>query len=328
LQDRYSYGDNSSNNNSISTGTTNGVSTILLMDPIVVSYFMLQLDMGDMDDCITFWKSESCRDGFQAIRRVLLPINDTMAQVQVQVQVQAQNQPVNLGTHWSLLAIDIQKGTVETGTGTCSESVYKHHPTSNTNVDDVSWKLQGYHMDSVSHSGNIYCAKQVAKKLHLFIHTMQHYHATQLLLQASTPTHQGSTISSSTNTACTRSSATEETETTTTTTKGMLVGPDPTMQVDVKTVNVPQQTNGCDCGIHLLLNAETILAAAAVDQFQCFGTCTASSDGATTDSNDQTYFYQHQHARINNTLHFSKVERTLIARDIMEQVVSSAGGSK
>ena len=56
--------------------------------------------MEDIDECQNFWNTYS---GFQNIQRVLLPINDTM----IVGNLGREYQP--LGTHWSLLVIDIEK---------------------------------------------------------------------------------------------------------------------------------------------------------------------------------------------------------------------------
>ena len=153
--------------------------------------------------------------------------------------------------------------------------------------EDPHWILHGYHMDSLSHSGNIHCAQAIADQFQRLIYTVM------------------INISNST----------------TTTTQI------PPSSVNIQTINVPQQQNGYDCGIHVLLNAETVLQA-------MYHTTTIVSDSVTTVTtttspiswmrmrmNDNHYFQQHQQHRWNQP-DFSMIERQTIAQDMIQQYYS------
>jgi Ulp1 family protease len=73
---------------------------ILLLDPIVISFFMHQCK--DADDLADFWNG--CNNGFSGTHRLILPIVDTMSD--------HQNWYTRTGTHWSLLVLDIHHSTL------------------------------------------------------------------------------------------------------------------------------------------------------------------------------------------------------------------------
>ena len=280
-------------------------SSFIIFDPIVVSYLIHQLDIintdeddedVDDDECHNFWNTHfhnrfpttttSTSVSQQLLLlRVLLPINDTMIPGTF-----ARSYPP-LGTHWSLLVIDIEpkSNNNSTATGTNTASISSEH-----------WILQGYHMDSMasssslsSHhhsSGNIHCAQAVADQLQRLI---------QKMLAPVTHDSVGNSINSDPNT---------RTTTTTDIPQQQQQQPDcRVVNVNVQNVPVPQQTNGYDCGIHVLLNAETVLHA----------TTTLNQTWMMTDDN-HNYFYQHQQHRLKES-HFSMLERQRIAQDIIQQ---------
>jgi Ulp1 family protease len=74
--------------------------TILLMDPVVLSFFMHQCE--DLDDFTEFWNG--CNNGFTETHRLVLPIVDTMSE--------SKNWYARTGTHWSLLILDIHASTL------------------------------------------------------------------------------------------------------------------------------------------------------------------------------------------------------------------------
>ena len=65
LQERYRTDDDASQCSS----------SLVVMDPIVVSYWIHRLDLQDVEECRNVWNAYA---GFQNVSRLVIPINDTM----------------------------------------------------------------------------------------------------------------------------------------------------------------------------------------------------------------------------------------------------------
>ena len=257
----------------------NDPSILLIFDPIVVSYMIHQLDITDVEECQNVWKSYS---GFQHVQRMIVPINDTMiSSTPSSNHYHHHHQyPSSLGTHWSLLVLDIEP--------------QMNIDNENENVD-LTWILHGYHMDSItSNSGNIHCAQAVANQFQRLMH------------------HRMLSTVDSNHTKNNNDHPNRNTTTTTATMKSSVAN-----AVPITEVCVPQQTNGYDCGIHLLLNAETVI------QETYRADTTAMSHPCFT---DQAFFHQQQRHRLSAS-DFSMSERRMIAQDIIEQQSSIVSGS-
>jgi hypothetical protein len=153
-------------------------------------------------------------------------------------------------------------------------------------------------------SGNIYCAQVVANRFQQFFHQMNR---TEHLGDIRTTTVQPNVN-----------------------TQLQLQHPNNDDDVEIHEVNVPQQTNGYDCGIHVLLNAETIL-----HDFHQSLCCAAIESNTTMITKpyvppqcfrEDQYFRHQQQSRLSNR-NFSIIERRKIAQDMIEQSLIYGGGS-
>lgn len=199
---------------------------ILLMDPAVISFFMHQCD--DDDEMNDF--AAGYNDFRYPIRRVFIPINDTM-------KPSTSWQTAGLGTHWSILLMIIKNekknrneiNAINNHNNTKDDSLLDRsyciiaeediHNNNDNEVDVVT--LQFYHYDSISNSMNHIVARSVAWKWSLL-----------LLMRL------GSIDS--------RDKATK------------LAGGG-VKEVNVMECHVPNQKNGYDCGIHVLITIESLL---------------------------------------------------------------------
>ena len=237
----------------------------VILDPIVVSYLIHQLDIDDLDECRQM--GQTYHHGFHSnTARLLLPINDTM----VPGTLARSHSP--LGTHWSLLVMDIM--AIDS-----SDSDNDHH--------ESKMMLCGYHLDSMMimgsdhphhhhQSGNFHCAQAVANQFQRLLHRIRNRNDEQKLQQQQPVKH--------------------------------------LKNVQLQNVPVPQQTNGYDCGIHVLLNAETIIQ----ETYSSFTTSSTIPPPPSPWRTNPEYFHKQQQTRLEQR-DFSVVERRKIALDIMEQ---------
>jgi Ulp1 protease family, C-terminal catalytic domain len=107
--------------------------SIVLLDPVVLSCLMHQCD--DIDEFIDF--SKGCHIALERTLRILLPVNDSMVATSSNWYIPSST--AGMGTHWSLLVLDI--------------------------TDNCATNLIGYHFDSIPLSGNYTAAQHVASKM-------------------------------------------------------------------------------------------------------------------------------------------------------------------
>ncbi len=228
---------------------------LVILDPIVVSYLIHQLDINDHDECRQV--GQTYHHGFQNTVRLLLPINDTMVPGTL-----ARSHPP-LGTHWSLLVID--------------------NMAIDSSDDKSMMVLCGYHLDSMMiirsnhhHSGNFQCAQAVANQFQRLLHRIRNGNNDE-------PVNQN---------------------------------------VNLQCIPVPQQTNGYDCGIHVLLNAETIIQ----EMYSSFTTTSIPPPPPPSPwRTNHQYFHLQQQPRLEQR-DFSVEERRRIASDIVDQCAKTLEG--
>ncbi|GKZ00335.1 hypothetical protein MPSEU_000986400 [Mayamaea pseudoterrestris] len=158
-------------------------SSILFLDPAVVSFFMHQLD-DDPDDFQEF--AQTTKMSLQNKRLAFIPVNNVLGTLNWMLPHQ--------GTHWSLVL---------------------YIASDSDGAKDASYGF--WHVDSIQHSSNQEAAERVARRW-------------SSILRAT----------------ANNDDARQREQATTDTTKLHHVA------------NVPQQTNGHDCGMHVLLAAQVI----------------------------------------------------------------------
>jgi hypothetical protein len=191
----------------------NSPNTFLCLDPIVVSFFMHQLDFeDDPSEAVEFVHSNNC---FRGIDLVFLPVNDSLTDPNWHCCGSNGSAP---GTHWSLLVMAAASETTLESTSMAND---------NTTLPPADAEPLGfYHFDSVK-DRNGAAAVAVATVWDRLWRIARHEKARADQARDAPPSPESTQL--------------------------------PPRRVRVHEGRAPQQSNGCDCGLHVLGSVEAIL---------------------------------------------------------------------
>jgi len=122
---------------------------VILMDPSVVFCLVQQYDEAD-----EFLQFAAQYQNFQYKRRILVPVNDSLASRRV---------APGLGTHWSLLLIVLPKSSSSTSSSTTSSDRFSQHRWDAPKTTTLSL-CEYFHFDSIGASCNLSAAQAVARQ--------------------------------------------------------------------------------------------------------------------------------------------------------------------